>query len=49
MYEIAFVFLTVGLVGVAVGIGGIFEDACVKLYDKFDAAMERMMDKALGA
>lgn len=41
MYEIAFVFLTVGLVGLAVGVGGLFEDACVKLYDKFDKAIER--------
>lgn len=48
MHKIAFVFLTVGLVGVALGIGGLFEDACVKLYDKFDKAMEKLLDKALG-
>ena len=49
MHEIGIICFVVGIVGAAVGIGGLFEDACVKLYDKFDAAMERLMDKALGA
>ena len=49
MYEIGIICFVVGVVAVALGIGGLFEDAFVKLYDKFDKAMERLMDKVLGA
>lgn len=49
MFEIGIVCLAVGVVAVALGIGSLFEDAFVKLYDKFDAMMENLLDKVLGA
>lgn len=45
MFEIGIVCLAVGVVAVVLGIGSLFEDAFVNLYDKFDKAMEKFINK----
>lgn len=43
--DIGLVCLAIGLFALVCSIGLCFEDAFVKIYDKFDAFMEHIIDK----